>query len=292
MNDYLLLLISMSVALLSGIGTKYFIERFRTDAVSIHFYNGVSAAAAVVVLILWNGRFRASPFTLVLGLVFGGVTTVQRIASMKALEAGPWSYTSVLSSLSTIIPTLSGVLFWGETVAAVQYLGIFLMLVCITLSVDRSGDAGKTSLRWMLYCAVLFFSTGIIGVLQKFHQNTPHASELGEFLIVALSVSALVSFVFAFRAKTPDTASLNPLCTPLPLLLMLGSGVGIAVNNQLNLYLSGVLDSAFMFPVVNGGGLMLTTLSAVLLFRERLSKKQWLGLFIGAVSVILLCNPF
>ena len=47
-----------------------------------------------------------------------------------------------------------------------------------------------------------------------------------------------------------------------------------------------------MFPIVNGGGLMLTTLTATLLFKERLSKKQWIGLALGAIAVILLCNPF
>ena len=70
------------------------------------------------------------------------------------------------------------------------------------------------------------------------------------------------------------------------------SGIAVALNNRLNLLLSGLLDSSVMFPVVNGGGLILTTLSATLLFRERLSGKQWIGMAIGTLAVILLCNPF
>ena len=74
--------------------------------------------------------------------------------------------------------------------------------------------------------------------------------------------------------------------------VMVLSGICIAVNHKLNLYLSGAMDSAVFFPIVNGGGLVLTTLSAVLFFKERLSKKQWLGIFCGIASVVFLCNPF
>ena len=74
--------------------------------------------------------------------------------------------------------------------------------------------------------------------------------------------------------------------------IMLVSGVCVAINNKFNLYLSGVMDSAVFFPIVNGGGLVLTTLVAVLLFKEKLSKKQWIGIVLGILSVVFLCNPF
>ena len=73
---------------------------------------------------------------------------------------------------------------------------------------------------------------------------------------------------------------------------MIAGGVCVALNNKYNLYLSGVMDSAVFFPIVNGGGLLLATLAAVLLFRERLSKKQWIGVFFGIASVVFLCDPF
>ena len=76
------------------------------------------------------------------------------------------------------------------------------------------------------------------------------------------------------------------------LAIMLASGVCVAANNKYNLYLSGVMDSAVFFPIINGGGLILTTLAAVVMFGERLSKKQWIGIALGIASVIFLCDPF
>ena len=80
--------------------------------------------------------------------------------------------------------------------------------------------------------------------------------------------------------------------TPMWLVWLAAGGVLQAVNHKLNLYLSGVMDSAVFFPIVNGGGLVLTTLLAVTLFRERLDGRQWVGLILGIVSVVLVCNPF
>lgn len=53
--------------------------------------------------------------------------------------------------------------------------------------------------------------------------------------------------------------------------------------------LSGVMESAVFFPIVNGGGLVLTTLAAVAVFREKLTQKTMdrccCGYSFGRISV-------
>ena len=294
MNNYLLMAISMAVALISGVCAKYFINTHMKTRCHMHFYNAVSAFVAVVVLFVWNGGFHVSWFTLALGVLFGVITAVQRVFSAKAMQIGPWAYTAVISSLSTIIPTMSGAVIWGEKIAAVQGVGIALMIICILLASDVKKDDSKKSLRWMIYCGIVFLTTGSIGVLQKLHQNTPYMDELGEFLIIALGIAAVFSAVLAVVSRheiRKDDLKSN-LLGIIPLGIMIFTGAAVAVNNRLNLFLSGALDSSVMFPITNGGGLMLTTLAATVIFRERLSKKQWIGLGIGLIAVILLCNPF
>ena len=294
MNNYILLAVSMSVALLGGIGSKYYISHYNQGEHTNHIYNTVTGFVSVLVLIFWNGHFKISAFTLFLALLFGAVTAVQRVFSLKAMKIGPWSYTAVIASLSTIIPTLSGAVIWNENVSAVQICGIALMLICMCLASDLKKDTSKKSVRWMVYCGIVFLMTGMIGVLQKWHQSTAYSGELGEFLIVSLFISCVFTGIYAFKTRKEENAVENrrSIITFLPLVIMVVSGITVAVNNRLNLFLSGVLDSSVMFPIVNGGGLMLTTLAATLIFKERLSKRQWIGLGLGMVAVILLCNPF
>jgi multidrug transporter EmrE-like cation transporter len=72
---------------------------------------------------------------------------------------------------------------------------------------------------------------------------------------------------------------------------MVASGICVAANHKFNLALSGEIPSAVFFPIVNGGNLVLTTLSALIIFKEKLTKRQWIGVTLGILSVLALCMP-
>ena len=306
MNIVISLIISMAANWLGGVVRKYFTNRFSGKAATRHIYNAVVSFVSAVVLFLWGGFGTASLFTILLGTVFGIVTALQQIANLKAIETGPWAYTTVITALSMLIPTLSGVLIWHEQIRALQIIGILFMVVCLILSVDAGGDTEKrkTTFRWLLFCGAAFLCTGSIGVMQKWHQSSDFKSELNAFLIIAFAISFLYSAVMALilRMKKEAPADVSDMggvpaenkksawgAILLPLLIMVVGGICVSLNNKLNLYLSGVMPSAVFFPLVNGGGLILTTISAFLLFRERLSLRQWIGLGAGFIAVLLLC---
>ena len=279
-------LLSMTSYIGGGVLKKLSLQRWGSGPARHQVFNGLTSLAAVLFLLAMGLPQSLSPFTLVLGVVFGLVVAGQNLASLQALKLGPLSYTMVICSLSTLIPTVSGAIWWGETISPVQYAGIGALVICFVLSAGGEGAQKKASLRWMLWCLVAFLSAGAIGVIQKWHQNTPWKDEQEGFLLVALTVSALFSggvlALLALRKRSEREVrsyfGLLRLC--------------VALNNKLNLYLAGVMDSAVFYPVMNGGTLMGTTLCACLLFRERLTKRQWIGLAVGIVAVILLCDPF
>lgn len=294
MNQWCLLVISMVSALLSGVFKKIYVEKYAVSEVSRHGFNIVSAMVTALCLILINKGYSASLFTFLLGVIFGVVTALQQIFMLKALETGPWSYTSVIVSFSTIIPALSGVIFFGEKLDIIQILGMILMGICIFLSTDFSDNKKEKSIRWMIYCLITFLTTGLVGVMQKIHQSTSYKNELGGFLVTAFFVSAIYSAfgVFKNSEKGRKTECVRNIFMPLAVVIMMICGTAAAINNQLNLFLSGAMDSAVFFPIVNGGGLLLTVTSSVILFKEKLTKKQWIGIFTGILSVVFLCNPF
>lgn len=132
--------------------------------------------------------------------------------------------------------------------------------------------------------------------MQKLHQTSPHAAELNSFLIISFVISFLFSFllalVFMKKEKLPlIEKSAKGGADWLILVIAVVSGVCVAANHKLNLGLSGVIPTAVFFPVVNGGNLVLTTLSALVIFREKLTKRQWIGVVLGTASVLFLCMP-
>ena len=297
MDKTTLLIISLISALIVNILRKTYASLVSGKTIESFVFSAVCAVVATIVLTIWGGISSTSIFTLILGVIFGLITATQYVFNLKALETGPLSYTQVIISFSTIIPTLSGVLFFGETIELIQVFGIILILISLLLSIDKSKNNKKSSFKWLAYCMIAFVCTGLIGVMQKVHQKSQFASELNSFLVIAFLISFLfastVSLVICKRENSFIIFDNKSKKSKLFILLcMLCCGIFIAVNNKLNLYLSGVIDSAIFFPIVNGGGLVLATLASLVLFKEKLSVKRWLGVVLGIISVILLCNPF
>lgn len=298
MSVSFLLILSLAAALGDSMAKKYYADRGAGGASGGFVFYAVGSITAAVLLAL-SGLGAPSVFTVTLGVVFGTVTALQGITSISALQAGPMAYTSVIISFSTLISALSGVAFFGESLGLAQLAGILLMLVSFVLAANNGGGEKKANLKWLLLCLAAFLETGGIGVMQKIHQSSPHRDELNAFLVIAFVSSAVICASFATLLKKRETREreiVKEIKSKKRLLLMLAvmlvSGIGTAVSNKLNLYLSGVMDSAVFFPIVNGGGLVLNTLAAYVVFREKLSKKQWLGIASGIASVVFLCNPF
>ncbi len=296
MNVWITLIISLFSALIFNISKKYYMSKNASSEAAPFLYNAVCSVAAAVVLFCWGGLGEISLYSVLLGIVFGVLTMLCGVANLAALRIGPMSYTTVIICFSTIISALSGVMFFGEGIAWVQIVGIALMLASFVFAVDtKSESEKKANLRWLAICMVAFFACGFIGIMQKIHQSSAHKNELNAFLVVAFVTSAIVSFIISLplmKKDEVDSKDISKRSTVILVGAMLVGGIGTALNNKLNLYLSGVMDSAIFFPIVNGGSLILATLAALIIFNEKLTRKQWFGIIIGMVSVILLCNPF
>lgn len=295
MSIPVMLALSMSMSLFGSVSRKYYSQKTTGSAAGIFWLSSISSVTSALVLAIMGGFRQASAFTWLLGSAFGIVTMLQTIFQMRALETGPMSYTMVMVYCSTVVSAISGALFWDERIGVAHVIGIVLMLISFVLAVKKQPGEKSVSLRWLLLSLGAFAATGGIGVMQKLHQSTPHKGELNEFLVIAFGISALISVIYlAFLAGKKQ---LQPAQQPkklqwILLAVMIAGGASGALNNQWNLYLSGVMDSAVFFPLVNGGGLVLTTLAAVVIFKEKLSRQQWLGVAFGIASVIFLCNPF
>ena len=302
----LLLAVTLSANTVATVLRGVYSKKYSTAASGYHIMNiFVSVISALVPAVLGGFSFEVSLFTAVLAIIFGCATSIQCILYMKALSIGPVSLTTLLVSMSTVITSLSGI-FFGEQPTAFQYVGIALMVACFVLTVKADKSHRKATFGWLTLSIVSFALSGAIGVIQKIHQTSTHADELYAFLTVAFSVSVLYSLVSlpftvkkdgdgAFLTTGEQNAVLDGArkYSALSYSFMLGGmiaaiGVCIAFNNVINLFLVGVMPSAVFFPVVNVGGLLLSILASLALFREKLSKKQWLGLAAGVLAIAAL----
>ena len=298
MANIILLCISLVAGLAWNVFRKVYVARTPEGLTYSFFYNFAAALLCIATFLVWGGFGRASLFTVLMGVGFGLLNLTSMICNIWALKIGPMSYTTVIISFATLISAFSGVAFFNETLSWTQMVGIPLMLTSFVLAVDKSEDDKGFSLRWLGLSFAAFLTVGGIGIMQKLHGNSAYSEESNAFLVIAfLTVSISCAVVLALLREKGRTAKETGLQlkwnkdTLVLLACILLGGIAIAANNKLNLYLSAQMNSAVFFPIVNGGGLILTTLFAIVVFREKLTLKKWLGLFIGILSVLFLCIP-
>ena len=265
------------------------------NSTDVNFFTMIAQLVATLVLLALTDDFQISWLTAGMAILFGVITLLANLSAVQALHSGPMSLTTTLAYIGAMmIPALSGALFFNEDLPLSKILGVGCMLITIPLMVYQKKRRRENgiSVRWIIFAVASMILSGLTGVMQKIHQSSSVKSELNSFILLAFAFAtagALIMFLIQKR-KQPLTVDLSPKRAPFWLTIVYG--VTVAFPNKINLWLSGVMESAVFFPLVNGGGIILALLAAVVLFRERPSKQQWIGLAFGVLAVFLLCGLF
>ncbi len=292
--NYVLLVFSVLSTMVSGIINSSYGKKKAKNEADFQLFNLFgSIFCSVVILItafLTSAAF-PSVYTVVMGLIFGVVTALGTLFSVKALGTGPVSYTTLITTSSMIIPSLSGWIFFNENMEISKIFGIVLMLVSISLAVLNKEDSNrKHTLKWLVFSLSAGAFSGIVGVLQKIHQSSQHKNELMFFLVIAFAFSSIYSAVLLFVSKSKNIKpSVKISLKNQNIYIFALFGIAVSIPNMINLYLSGVMESIIFFPVVNGANLLLMLVVSLLLFKEKLTKIRWLGFFIGCIAIGILC---
>lgn len=291
----ILFIITLSAVGVYGTFNAFYLKRKNVNVCDVYLVQigmGISCAFALYAI---NGfHITLSSYSFVLGIAFGLATAFYGITSSFAIKVGPYGFSSVIFNGATAITALSGWLFFSESLTIFKILGIIFMLACLTLASDKREDQKKASFVWLVLCLLTMLLTAAIGLMQKIHQNSEHKSELMGFLIVAFAVKTAVSLLLYLIQRHVDKKKniyiksemkINGLTYML--IFMVVCGVCVALNNCLNLYLSGVVDAAVFFPIVNGVPLMISLCISFFVFKEKLVVKQVIGFMCGIASIVM-----
>lgn len=247
----------------------------------IYYFNAILSFVCVLFFGVMLISARISLFTVLVGVIFGVMTAMRSVYNMQALSVGPMNITIMITTSSTIIPTLSGV-FFGEKFSILKLILVFVLLgfICISL---KSDERSKINKKWFLFALLAFITQGLIGVLQKVHQTSNYKNEAAGFLFITFIIAYLFNRLrvkvkvkeLNFKKRYFLFAVICSLCT--------------FCMNYLNLKLAGLIPSQIFFPVVNGGSMVLNQIMAVVLFKERPTTKQVIGIVGGLCALIAIC---
>lgn len=212
---------------------------------------------------------------------FAGAYMAATVGLVFALRYGSLAITSLVMSYSLVIPTLYGILFLGESIGAVGIIGVIMLCMSLFL-LNAKKEKVKVNVKWVIFLVMAFVGNGMCSTIQKIQQLNSGGAYKNEFMIAALAISAAVMLVLSFftERNKSDLTFLIKYSVP--------NGLFNGAVNLLILILTGLIPNAILFPSVSAGGIALSLVMALFIYKEKLSLQQKLGYIMGVTSVILL----
>jgi len=216
-----------------------------------------------------------------LGILFISIFHVMALTAQR----NGLSVVSVASKMSVVIPVIFGFYVYHESAGIQKIIGILFALVAVYLASIKSEKKGKFSKNLFLPI-ILFIGSGIIDTSIKYLETT-YVPENG---IPIFSASIFCSAAF-FGILTLGYKSIKKQFQ-FDFKSILG-GIILGIINYGSIYfllkalhLEG-LESSTIFTVNNVAIVMISTLLGLALFKEHLSRKNWIGIALAILSIAL-----
>ncbi len=212
---------------------------------------------------------------LILASLFILVFNLMAITSQK----NGVSIAAVAGKMAVIIPTIFGIILYQEKITTFKIFGIIIGLLSVYLITTRK-NKNKASIK---YPILLFFGAGIIDSFLKFIQvNYVKNEEINLFSGVIFGIAGLIGITI-FSIK-PTKITLKNIT----------SGLVLGIINYYSIYyILKALDnknipSGVIFSLNNISIVAVCTLLGLIVFKENLSSKNWLGIVIAIISILII----
>lgn len=216
-----------------------------------------------------------------LGILF---ITIFHVMALTAQRNG-LSVVSVASKMSVVIPVIFGFYVYNESAGIQKIIGIILALAAVYLASLKKEKKSKFS-KSLLLPIVLFFGSGVIDTSIKYLETT-YVPENG---IPIFSASIFCSAAF-FGVLTLGYKSLKKQFQFNYKSIIGGILLGIINYGSIYFLLKALhfedLESSTIFTVNNVAIVMISTLLGLAMFKEHISRNNWIGIAIAILSIAL-----
>ncbi len=222
------------------------------------------------------------PWSLGMGAAFIAIFNV--IAYSTRVDG--MTTTTIASKLSLVIPAILSVILYHEQVGIGKIIGILIAFPAVYLTTRVTGENNKP--QALIWPILIFLGGGTLDTLTKYIQTNflPTAADQGAYSIFCFATAGGIGVVL------------------VGVLLLLGktklrwknilAGICVGIPNYFSIYfflrmLQGTsLQSSAAIPVLNIGILVASTLTAILLFKEKTNRLRDIGIGLSIIAILLI----
>ena len=217
-----------------------------------------------------------TPIFLALGILLPSVFIIMS----KAVEFAGIVRSDAAQRLSLFLPILAAFLIFHETLSKSKVVGIVLAFVGLFCLLSKPNEQSAVDFRGVLGLVGVWFGYGIIDIL--FKQVAKSGGAFPTTLFIAFSLAACIMFIYLLFKRTQwNVASFV-------------GGIILGVLNFFNILFYIKAHQSFgsnptlVFAGMNIGVICLGTITGALIFKEKISKVNWLGIVFSLCAIFCL----
>jgi drug/metabolite transporter (DMT)-like permease len=244
--------------------------------------NYLAASIIGLILLIINENKIFSVETLLFGAGLGLLFVLSFFAYAKAISYAGTSLATTSSRLSVIIPILFSIIIFKELPTELHYIGFLFTVITFILfyfSVKGNHSDGKGMLKYIFLIAV-FLGIGINDfAIKVFKSWRPEQEET--FFVFFIFSSAFVyssSYILIKKIKIEKHTALWGLALGVPNIL----------STVFLLAALALLPAIIVYPFMNVGIIIATTVLAFLIWKEKLNRWGVLALASGVLAILIL----
>lgn len=195
------------------------------------------------------------------------------------------SVASVATKMSFVIPVILGLILYNEKLSFFKTSGVVLAMAAVYFASVKDAPRAIQK-RSFLLPVMVFLGSGIIDASIKYmEENHVSTNEFPIFSATVFGAAACTGILFILLRSFKKPIKLN-------FKNVLG-GIALGVPNFFSIFFllralqNETLNSASIFTLNNVAIVMFSTLLGILLFKEKISSKNWGGIFLAVISIIL-----
>lgn len=202
------------------------------------------------------------------------------------------SVASVANKLSLVIPFVFSIYLYNEEPTLLKIIGIAMALAAVVFTCWPSANAtepsGKKALPvYFLLPVILFVGSGLLDTMIKYVETSfLNDANKNAYLITSFAVAASVGAVAMLFLLSTGKMKFDKRA--------IAAGIMIGVPNYFSIWcLVRVLkdyagNSSAIIPINNMGIVLFSTMVAWVLFKEKLSRLNWLGILLSIIAIALI----
>lgn len=201
--------------------------------------------------------------------------------------------TAVAYKLSLVIPFLFSVFLYNEHVSPYKWVGIILALVAVALTCyphKKNQQTQSVPLALLIWIpAFIFFSSGLLDALIKYTEaRFLNEGNHNDFLVTAFATAAFTGIIILAFLLGVKRQSFSWKAIP--------AGIALGIPNYFSIWcLVKVLkdyssNSSAIIPINNIGIVLTSAVVAWLLFKEKLSAINWMGILLAVIAIALISD--